>query len=233
MRKIGAIGIAIIMIISGMGLLGGAIMAKPDKKDMHGNATSFANDNGFDKWGYNQNANLFSGLYCNWALHKFIEVNHEDDDETNDIGPAHSAAETQSLIDAALANGDITQSEYNTVNYYNSYNLYDWGNTYLIMKWNDDWPDVSGGWTTNHMTDTYVGADNKDHKWVYFTKMVKVPSTAYLSGAYWYSADGTEIGPAIWGGFATIESIYNDPYSGFHGVEYLSDYAAGYGAYKE
>jgi len=36
-------------------------------------------------------------------------------------------------------------------------------------------------------------------------KIVAAPADATLVGGLWYAADGTEIGPAIWGEFATIQ----------------------------
>lgn len=121
----------------------------------------------------------------------------------------------------------------------------------LIMKWNDAWlantdadgdglldrhfgfPSYigSGAWTTNHQSGEYE-MDGKVCQWTYFTKIVAAPADATSSGGFWYAADGTEIGPVIWGEFATIQSVYNDPCSGDHGIEYLSPYSAGFGAYS-
>lgn len=209
---------------------------------MHGNATSFANDNGFDKWGYNQGANLFSGLYCNWALQKLIGINHDDVD-TNDIGPATSAADAQDLLDAAYAADYISWGEYSAASYYNNDDEL-WGDTALIMKWNDAWPSEAGAWITNHMRGPYPDANGDLHKFIYFTKIVLVPEGYYKTQTgtdpwgypiYTWFTDQTmetEVGPEIWGSFATIESIYNDPYGGYGGVEYLSEMCAGFGAYK-
>jgi len=33
-------------------------------------------------------------------------------------------------------------------------------------------------------------------------------------GYMWYTADGTEIGPEIWGAFAIIQGVFNDTGSG-------------------
>jgi hypothetical protein len=40
--------------------------------------------------------------------------------------------------------------------------------------------------------------------WEYFTKIIAVPEDAVKTDGIWYAADGTEIGPDIWGQFATI-----------------------------
>ena len=39
-----------------------------------------------------------------------------------------------------------------------------------------------------------------------FTKIVAAPAGATAADGVWYAADGTEIGPVIWGAFATIVS---------------------------
>jgi hypothetical protein len=118
------------------------------------------------------------------------------------------------------------------------------------MKWNDSWlsnvdcdgdhaldrhygtPQYkgSGGWITNHMFDVYAYGGQQCH-WEVFTKIVAVPQVANMVGGVWYAADGTEIGPNIWGEFAIIEDIYNDPCGGYHGVSYLSPDHAGFGGW--
>jgi hypothetical protein len=120
------------------------------------------------------------------------------------------------------------------------------------MKWNDAWLSNvdrdddgmldrhygfssyigSGAWETNHMWGSYIGDDGKEHKWNSFTKIVAAPSDAYTSGDYWYEADGTEMGTVIWGQFAVIFDVYNDPYDGYHGVSYDAPAPTGFGYYK-
>lgn len=119
----------------------------------------------------------------------------------------------------------------------------------LVMKWNDAWLSNkdcdadglldrhygydsyigSGAWCTNHQSGSYLGDDGKMHKWIWFVKIVAVPEDATVDEGIWYTADGTEIGPSIWGSFAEIQSVYNDPYGGFHGIEYLSPAGPGLG----
>ena len=36
----------------------------------------------------------------------------------------------------------------------------------------------------------------------------------------WHDGSGDEIGPEIWGSFAIIQQVYNDPCGGAHGLEY-------------
>ncbi len=119
----------------------------------------------------------------------------------------------------------------------------------LIMKWNDAWMSNkdcnndtkldrhyghasyigSGAWLTNHGSGSYVDVDGNAQHWTYFVKIVAAPSSAVLTAGVWYSASGTEIGPAIWGAFAIVQEIYNDTGTGDHGVLYKSPSGPGFG----
>ena len=121
----------------------------------------------------------------------------------------------------------------------------------LIMKWNQAWmanvdcdgdlkldrhdgyPTYigSGAWLTNHMTGEYEGVDGEMCYWDYFTKIIAVPADATATGGFWYNADGTEIGPVIWGQFATIQEVENDECAGIEGVQYLSPDHPGFGGW--
>ena len=110
------------------------------------------------------------------------------------------------------------------------------------MKWNDAWLSNkdcdgdgkldrhygfatyigSGAWETNHM----LGEDDEDGHWTYFTKIVAAPADAVLIEGVWYAADGTEIGPSIWGEFATIMEVE----SGL-GATYVSPAGPGFGKF--
>ena len=156
---------------------------------------------GYDEWGYNYQAHLFNGYYCD------------------------------AYRDAAWCQ--------------------EWKDVKLSMKWNDAWLSNrdcdgdglldrhfgfdnyigSGAWLTNHQSGEYE-ADGKTYKWNYFVKIVAAPADAYKAEGYWYNADDTEIGPVIWGEFATIQSIFNDTGTGDHGVEYLSPVGPGFGKFK-
>jgi len=120
------------------------------------------------------------------------------------------------------------------------------------MKWNDAWlsnkdcdgdglldryygyPSYigSGAWLTNHQKGTYLDEKGKKQRWTYFVKIVAAPADATSSGGTWFAADGTEIGPVIWGAFAVIQEVYNDTGTGQHGVLYLSPYSAGFGKFS-
>jgi hypothetical protein len=125
-----------------------------------------------------------------------------------------------------------------------------WKDIKLVMKWNDAWLSNkdcdgdglldrhygfdsyigSGAWLTNHQSGQYE-MDGKICKWTYFTKIVAAPADATLDDGVWYAADGTEIGPVIWGQFATIQTVENDPCAGVHGLQYLSPDHAGFGGW--
>lgn len=118
----------------------------------------------------------------------------------------------------------------------------------LIMKWNAAWLDNkscdgdlvldrhnghpsyigSGAWLTNHMS----GTNDDGSKWTYFTKIVAAPADAEAIDGVWYTADGEEIGPVLWGQFATIQIVENDPSSGTHGKQYGSPVGPGFGKFK-
>ena len=155
---------------------------------------------GYDEWGYNYEAHMFNGGYC------------------------------ESYRNAAWCEpyADID----------------------LIMKWNDAWLSNkdcdddgkldrhygynsyigSGAWLTNHQSGK-VEVNGKLRKWTYFCKIVAVPSDATVTGNYWYTVDGIQIGPVIWGDFAIIQQVSNDPSSGEHGILYKSPAGPGFGIY--
>lgn len=121
-----------------------------------------------------------------------------------------------------------------------------------MMKWNNTWLSNkdcdydgkldrhagsdsyigSGAWLTNHQSGK-VDVNGKMRKWTYFVKIVAAPDDATASGGVWYSAGGTEIGPVIWGAFAVIEEVLNDPSAGEHGVLYKSPIGPGFGHIDE
>jgi hypothetical protein len=109
----------------------------------------------------------------------------------------------------------------------------------LVMKWNDAWLSNkdcdgdgkldrhygfasyigSGAWCTNHQR-----GEDDGQKWTYFVKIVAVPADAEAVGGIWYTADGTEIGPSIWGAFAIIQEVESGT-----GATYVSPSGPGFG----
>ena len=121
----------------------------------------------------------------------------------------------------------------------------------LVMKWNDAWLSNkdcypfsglldrhygydsyigSGAWCTNHQSGK-AEVDGKLRKWTYFVKIVAAPADAYKEDGFWYTADGIEIGPVIWGEFAITQQVSNDPSAGEHGILYKSPAGPGFGKY--
>lgn len=164
---------------------------------------------GYNEWGYNYQARMFNGMYCDY--HPVYRPG----------GP----------------NYEWCQANY--------------GDVKLLMYWNDAWLSNkdcdgdglldryygfdsyigSGAWETNHMWGEYEQAGKKC-KWDYFVKIVAAPEDAYSDGGVWYTADGTKIGEIIWGAFAIIQQVENDPCAGLHGVQYKSVSPTGFGYYK-
>ena len=189
---------------------------------------------GYDPYGYNYQATRFRGTYCNVYLGGYGYPPYEGNDEDYyqrlvDEGFADDVEEAEELM------GGVWCWPYRDVD--------------LNMEWNDAWLSNkdcdgdgkldrhygygsyigSGAWETNHQWGTYVGDDGETCRWNYFVKIVAVPEDAILTDGIWYTADGTEIGPVIWGAFAIIQEVSNDPCGGYHGVEYLSPAGPGFG----
>lgn len=183
---------------------------------------------GFDEYGYNYQAHLFNGYYANAYLGGEGFPPYEGDDATY---LARVAAEGLPNVEAKW--------------------YWPYRQDVIQMKWNDAWianTDCdgdgkldrhfgygsyigSGAWETNHQSGTY-SLDGKEYHWTYFVKIVAVPADAAKIDGVWYSASGKEIGYDIWGEFAVIEEIYNDPGTGAHGVMYKSPARAGFGNWQ-
>jgi hypothetical protein len=173
---------------------------------------------GYDIFGYNYQAHLFSGSYANVYL--------------GGAGFPPYTGDTEAYLAANPAAANHWAWPYRDVK--------------VEMKWNDAWISNmdrdgdgkldrhygfagyigSGAWETNHMW----GVDN-GNKWNDFVKIVAVPADAVKVAGVWYTAGGVEIGPDIWGEFATIQEVYNDQATGDHGLLYKSPAPSGFGYY--
>ncbi len=196
MKKLFAICLAICVVVAISNFAWAACTTIQDGGlvDSAGNAITL----GYDDFGYNYEAHMFNGRYCDYDR---------------------------------VIGGDYCDVD-------------------LIMKWNNEWlsnkdcdadglldrpsPYIgSGAWLTNHQSG-WVDVNGKNKKWTYFVKIVAVPTGSVLSGGKWFT-DNTmsiEIGPAIWGSFAIIQEIYNDPsVPGAHGISYKSPAGPGFGIY--
>jgi hypothetical protein len=92
---------------------------------------------------------------------------------------------------------------------------------------------MSGTWSNNSQAGTWQSTSGSATKevcnWDYFVKIVAAPEDAYAEDGIWYSADGTVIGPVIWGDFATIQEVENDSCAGIEGAQYISPVGPGLG----
>ncbi len=157
---------------------------------------------GYDQWGYNYQAHMFNGGYCDAYRDAAWCQDYRDDNLM------------MKWNEAWLSNKDCDDDD--SLDRHNGFTSYI----------------GSGAWLTNHMSGTYMGEDDIECKWVYFTKIVAAPSDAESVGGTWFTADNDEIGPVIWGAFATVQTVYNDPCGGATGLEYLSPTGPGFGKYK-
>jgi len=154
----------------------------------------------FDQWGYNYQAHVFNGGYCDAYKNATWCQPHKDVDlimKWNDAWLANIDCDGDGLLDK-------------------HYGL----NSYI----------GSGAWETNHQNGEYE-KDGKTCEWTYFIKIVAAPADAHIDNGTWYTADNVEIGPVIWGSFATIQSVYDNSCAEDYGVEYLSPNSPGFGVY--
>lgn len=160
---------------------------------------------GYDEWGYNYQAHMFNGGYCDAYRDAAWCQAYKDDNlimKWNDAWLSNKDCDDDGLLDRHYG--------------FNSYR-------------------GSGAWLTNHMSGEYEDETGKKCHWTYFVKIIAAPTDAYLRfsfpdmGFIWISADGTELGPRIWGQFAIIQEVENDPCGEIHGLQYLSPTRAGLG----
>jgi len=169
--------------------------------------------------------------------------NATNPESTLKAGNGCTTIQSGDLVDSQ---GDVITTGYNDFGYNYQAHMYNGDYGYegwnLIMKWNDAWLSNkdcdgdglldrhlgydsyigSGAWETNHWTTTYELADGTTCHYDSFIKIVAVPEDATLTDGIWYSASGDEIGANIWGQFAIIQNVVNDPCSGIEGVQYKS-----------
>ena len=177
---------------------------------------------GFDPYGYNYQGHYFKGYYANAYLGGYGFPPYEGD------------AEAYLAANPGAANTWV----------------WPYRDDWILMKWNEAWlsnkdcdgdgkldrhygfPSYigSGAWETNHQFGEYLDGE-ATCSWNYFVKIVAVPADAVEVGGVWYAADGSEIGPDIWGEFAIIQEVWNDPCADVHGLQYVSPASAGLGCY--
>jgi hypothetical protein len=148
-------------------------------------------ETGFDNWGYNYQAHMFNGKYCDSYHNDAWCQSYKDIDlleKWNDAWLANSDCDSDGKLDRHYGFGSYIGS---------------------------------GAWLTNHQKGMYLDDKGKKQRWEYFTKIIAAPADATAMGGTWLAADGSEIGPVIWNDFAVIQEVYNDTGTGDHGVMYL------------
>jgi len=195
--------VGLIAIIMFLGIGVGVVMAKTECTTIQ-SGTLLRSDGtpivlGYDEWGYNYQAHMFNGGYCDAYRNAAWCQPYKDDNlimKWNDAWLSNKDCDEDGLLDRHYG--------------YPSYI-------------------GSGAWLTNHQSGTYEGENGETCKWEYFVKIVAAPQDAYTEGGIWYTANGVEIGSVIWGEFATIQEVYNDSCAGYHGIQYLSPAGPGFG----
>ena len=157
---------------------------------------------GYDDWGYNYQAHLFNGDYC------------KSDRNDSDCGDGEDTQLAMKWNDAWLSNKDCDSD--GLLDRHHGFDSYI----------------GSGAWLTNHQSGTYADEGGNTCNWTYFVKIVAPPADAEAVDGIWYAADGTEIGEVIWGAFAIIQQVENDPCGGIHGAQYISPAGPGFGQYS-
>ncbi|MDB4265088.1 hypothetical protein N9893_03380 [bacterium] len=158
-------------------------------------------ETGFDEWGYNYQARMFNGKYCDAYRDAAWCQDYKDDNlmmKWNDAWLSNKECDGDNLLDRHFG-----------------------FETYI----------GSGAWLTNHMSGTYDGGEGEVCRWNYFVKIVAAPADAYAKAGVWYTADDIEIGAVIWGEFAIIQQIDNDSCAGLHGATYISPTGPGFGKF--
>lgn len=156
---------------------------------------------GYDEWGYNYQAHIFNGSYC---------------DSYFGAGWCQEFADDELIMkwnDAWLANTDCN------------------GDHRLDSHWGHASYIGSGAWMTIHHTGSYE-LNGELCAFERFTKIVALPTgaTCDASGTC-HDAKGKELGQAIWGAFAVIQVVFDDPCGGLADEGYQGDASSGLGSF--
>lgn len=169
---------------------------------------------GYDQWGYNYQAMIFNGYYCDsyrnavWCQdYKDVELSMK----WNEAWLSNQDCGTQIGREGAFSDLNTPDGKLDRHYGFDSYR-------------------GSGAWITNHQKGTYMDGD-VECSWNYFVKIVAAPADAYEDSGIWYNADGAEIGPVIWGQFAIIQEVENDLCAGIKGKQYGSPSVPGLGKF--
>jgi hypothetical protein len=168
----------------------------------------------FDQWGYNRKALVFKG----WYVNAYAEKNGF---ATPYVGiKGDPCGNIDSYFSSVGLTCDPTSGwPSDPTGYPYAYNVL------LQINVNRAWDDAHrnatswtpDAWLTNHQVGWYVGEDGKIHQWEWFLKIVWIgpggsSSRYWRPGGYVTEFYGMKA-------FEVIQSVYNDPYGGFHGIE--------------
>ena len=177
---------------------------------------------GYDQWGYNYQSHMFNGWY--WNNQRPVPPYTKD---TIDQAPSKTWL-IMKWSDEWLSNKDC-----------NGDGKLDRG--YSCNPENPISSACDGAWLTNHQWGSYEDEETgKTCNWNYFVKMVYVsPEYGYKAidpedgKQYWYTIEGDEkIGSVIWGAYARILQISNDPCADETGVRNNFETPTGFGYYN-
>lgn len=185
---------------------------------------------GVDPYGYNYQAHLFAGSFFN------VYAN-------GDGLPPYSGD------DAAYLTANPTAA---------THWAWPWRTIDVSMKWNDAWMSNqdcdgdgaldrhygfasyvgSGAWLTNHNSWT-VPAGNNELQASEFLKIVAMPASAtfgappgYFGEGTVYATNGKAMGDRLWGEFAVVQYVLNDPGNSTRGILLRSEASAGFGSWR-
>jgi len=179
-------------------------------------------DGAFDQWGYNRTALVFDGWYVNAYAGR--PGYYPGPDATPYIGVRGDPCGNidSYFADVRVKCDPATGSPTNPKKYPYAYNVL------LQINVNQAWDEATHGkapwtpdaWLTNHMIGWYLGEDGRVHQWEWFLKIVWI-GPGGSSSPYWRpGGDVIKLGKDD--SFEVIESVYNDPYGGFQGIETLA-----------
>ena len=156
---------------------------------------------GYDELGYNYQAHIYNGDYCDYdrepgGAHCDVDLQMKWSDEwlSNLDCDDGEGGEPDGKLDRGLDSNTLTSDG------------------------------TSQGWLTNHQSGVYIdGESGRKCNWTYFVKIVYVgPAPTDGSSDPW-------AGYRIWGSYARIQAVYNDQCDGYHGVEFKPIVAPGFG----
>lgn len=179
-------------------------------------------ETGYDQWGYNYQAHMFNGLWCDYHPYYRPGGAHHDWCIENMAGVKLMMKWSDEWLSNKDCNGD---------------GKLDRG--YSCDPVNANNSGCPGAWLTNHERGTYINDAGDECSYYIFTKIIAAPEDAYVDGPFdelgngtWYAIDDTEIGPQIWGAFAVIQEVERDTCEGTHGAKYISPFGTGLGKVK-